>query len=42
MVYILFFGVDEKSFGMCGIGKIIKFHRNTLHSRVIIVCQPLY
>ena len=29
MVYILFFGMDEKSFGMCGIGKIIKFHRNT-------------
>lgn len=33
MVYILgFFWVDEKSLGMCGIGKIIKFHRNSYFS----------
>lgn len=31
-MYILFLGVDEKSFGMCGIGKIIKFHRNSCFS----------
>lgn len=31
-VYPGFFWVDEKSLGMCGIGKIIKFHRNSYFS----------
>ena len=31
-VYPGFFWVDEKSLGMCGIGEIIKFHRNSYFS----------